>query len=410
MARLPHQALVLSWAVAAPTTPAFAQDPGGSARPARLALAMSLYGGIDDNALVDSAGARDEQLQSGRQFQGAQLSLGATRRRARWTLSADAVSAVRYYADLRNIATQRHGGAVRLAVRTSRQTVLNISQDFSYSPTYQFAVQSRTAIPDIATTSIDYGVVRQKQIIHGTGVAFQYAVGRGRTLSFDVSAREENFFSAPDFVTRRAGTLYTQQLARGFELRLGYAAGSMGLSGMPTVRQHDIDAGVSYRRAIALSQRTLLSFSSTSAVVATAEQRQFVLGGSARVQRLLSRDWAAEAVYERGVQLIDRLPRPFVADTITAALSGAIHRRWSLRVAPTYSRGADVVDASRTYSNWLNQTRATVSVSRHWSVYAEHLVFHYRFSNMPDLAAALGTRFDRQGIRFGLALAAPLVR
>jgi hypothetical protein len=89
-------------------------------------------------------------------------------------------------------------------------------------------------------------------------------------------------------------------------------------------------------------------------------------------------------------------------------LSGYFTRRISLRLAPTFGHGADVATETGSYRSFSNQARIDVAFSRFWAVYVEHYYYNYRMTGIADIRLPPG--LDRQGVRTGLVLWAPLVR
>jgi hypothetical protein len=385
-------------------------------RPPAVTLTLSLYGASDSNSrFATSSEASDETLQAQRVYEGAHAGLAIVRRRPHSTLRIDGASAIRYYSDLHRIATQKHGGSVAFESMLSTRSKIQFAQTASFSPFYQLVLGRATSgafdAPDLSAASSDFSVSRLKQIVYGSSAGMSYSPGRGE-LTLGFNRQYTDFFEGRDFHSERAAARYTYQLWPGIGLRLGYGFGSGGISGLETSRNHDLDIGLDYGRAIAFSPRTSLGFGSGTTIVSTVGGRQVQLTGSARLRHQFSRStrWTAELAYDRGLQAVANVRRPFLASTLSAGINGYITRRISLRILPSYASGVDVGDESLSYQSVLAQGRIDVALSRNWAAYVEHFYYRYRFPPRTDLPAELAAGLDRQGLRVGLSLWAPAKR
>jgi hypothetical protein len=383
-------------------------------RPPALTLNLSVAAGVDDNTRFATGGVGDATLQGGRQHQGVQAVLAFVRRRPHSTVALDLSSAVRYYPSLRNIGTQKHSGAVSMELVPSRQVRLQFAQSASYSPSYQLALAgpqlADDAAGDLPAAGIDYSVARNKQMTYGSSAAATYAASAATELSFGYTGRYTNFFSTPDFHAQRAGGRFTRRLAAGVDLRLGYGFGTAGLSGRRATQHHDLDIGVNYGRQFLFSPRTSLGFTSGSTVILTPGGRQFPIIGSVQLRRRLAARWMGDISYTRGLQSIDTMAEPFLAGAVSGSVSGYLNSRTRLRITPSYAQGADVTDSARAYRSWTAETRADIALSHHWAIYAEHFYYHYQFAGAFELPGGLQAGLNRQGLRIGLALWAPVIR
>jgi hypothetical protein len=393
---------------------AFGPTEQDELRPPALTFTMSLYGGMDDNTRFATGSVQDDGLQSGRSHQGVLAAFRLVRRRARTLLTFDAASAVRYYPSLRSIGTQKHSGAASLSVNASRRVRLQFGQTISYSPSYQLALGSPpagdSASPLSAEPSVDYSVSRQKQVSYGSSADLKVAgilageVGIGQTF------RLVDFFTQPDFRTYRSHFAYTRPLAAGIGLRLGYGLASTGVVGESRTSHHDLDIGINYDRQFLFSPRATLAFTTGAAVVNTAGGRHIPFTGSVQFQNRFAPRWTGGIGYQRGIQSIDSLSEPFLAGVLSGTVHGYLTNALRLSITPSYTRGAMVGTTANAYSSWTTETRVDVTLSHHWAIYAEHFFYRYRFEASAALPDFLATRLQRQGVRAGIALWAPVIR
>lgn len=388
--------------------------PGESdeARADQLTVNMSVYSGLDDTSRFETGALQDDALLAGRAHQGGTMTLALLRRRPRATIVASASSALRYYHSLSRIGTQKHSGGFGASVLASRRLTFRFSQELSYSPSYQMTLghAPQQESPDVtfAPANADYGVAREKQVTSGSAAGATYVWNEGRDLTLGYNLSYTNYFERSDFGMQLGAARFTQRLTSALALRLGYGLGSGSSAGLRSAVHHDLDIGLAFNKAFALSPRTSVGFTSGSTVISIDTQRHFELTGSAQLSRLLSRRWTSSLAYQRGLTQVDTMPRPYVANTLNGNLGGFIGSRVKVTVQPLYSWGADIADATRTFHSVTGTTRVDTAVSRNWAIFGELFYYDYRFAASPDLPAALAAGIKRQGLRWGLALWKPL--
>jgi hypothetical protein len=375
--------------------------------PQRLFLTFSTYGAGDDSSALGGPEIGDVSLQENRFYQGAQARVSLRRQRARSLMNFEGTSAIRYYHGLHGVTTGQHGGSMDAQFVRSPRVKFQVSGAASYSPQYQ--VQFGPGGGDAALPpGEDFSVARQRTLYYGGIGAMTYTAGRHTEFVVTGGARYTQFLDAADFLSHSAGARLTHRVSRDFALVLGYSTGLQGRSGLPGTRMQNIDAGLSYGRGVWLSPRTSIGFSTGSAIVSALDGRHFELTGSAFLKHQMSAKWTAQVNLTRGLQAVEAAAQPFIGETVTGTLSGYFSRRFALRISPMVGHGTDVGAADATYRSVSNQTRVEWAFNRNWAYYVEHYYFHYRTTGI-----ALSSRLpglERQGIRTGLTLWAPLVR
>jgi hypothetical protein len=389
----------------------FGPDERDAGHPPVVALNAMIYVGADDSASLSGEPILDEAIQSGQLHQGVQLSLALLRQRPRAQVGLQLASAVRYYGQLQRIGTQKHTGQITTQFQTGPNTTLRLAQSAAYSPSYhlQLGLPLESDVADLAA-DVNHSVARERQMTYGTTAALTHAASPARDLTLGYTRQDSIFFAGDDFHSQRASFQMSHRLSSVLHLRTGYGLAHYELNGAPAVFQHEIDLGIGFNQAFALSPRTRFTVSTGSALLTFDGERTFQLTGRASLRRRLSPRWDADLSLERGIQAIDRLPRPFAVTTLAGELTGYLNRRTRLRVAPAASRGADVAHAGRRYTSETAASRVDLALSRHWAVYVEHFYYRYAFTPAADLPAFLDSGMNRHGLRWGLALWAPLVR
>lgn len=379
----------------------------------QLVLTGGVYAGADDTSRLAGAALLDDTLQSGRLHQGGNLSLQYVRRRPRLSLSASGGSAVRYYHSLNRIGTQRHSLSTSGEWVANRQLSFQFGQDVSYSPSYHLSFAAAPAIGAEAPAdpgSLDYDLSRSKQFMLGSFASARYVMSPSREMTAGYGLSYTNYLTAHqrDFGIQQASIGFSQRLASGVALKLGYGVGSGTGTGLGEGARQIIDAGVAFDRSIAISPRTIVGFNSGTAIVNTDGGRQAELVGNLNLRRRLSPRWTASIAYQRGLMAIDGVPNPLATNTMTGDVSGFLGMKTSVLIRPVYTWGADVSDATQSFLNRTATARVQTAIGRHLAAFAEYLYYDHRFSAIAGLRPALAVDTRRHGLRTGLTMWSPL--
>jgi hypothetical protein len=233
-------------------------------------------------------------------------------------------------------------------------------------------------------------------------------------MNMSYELRYTQFLGAAQYADQRAEFRYTKPLSKSLALNLGYrqsAVTAVSGSTESPIYGRNIDVGLGYNRMLFSSSRTSVGFTSGTSTVSTAQGSQFMVTGSARLMRQVSRLWTAQLLYDRGVQVPDGTFTPFFSDTFTGNISGYFNRRVMLRAFPSYARGTAGVGAqANPYDSFASTTRLEVGLGRRVAVYVEHFYYRYAFANNTDLPPMLAGGLNRNGARVGLTLWTPVIR
>jgi hypothetical protein len=386
-------------------------------RPRQLDLNWSLYGAQDDNSfLSNDTDILDATLQANRMYSGASIALAYTRRPPRKVLTLTAASAARYYPDLHQLVSTRYSGGVSFEVVPADRWQIQTTGSASYSPFYEVVLGAAPAASglDLVGPSADYAASRQDSMTYGSFIGAKRTFTETSSLSMSYGLRYTHFLGASQYADQRAGLRYTRAVSKSFALNLGYqqsAVTPVRGSQERAIYSSNVDIGLGFNRTLFSSSRTSLSLTSGTSTVTTAFGSQFLVTGSARLMRQLSRLWNAQLLYDRGVQVPEGTLRPFFSDTVNANLSGHFNSRVMFRLLPSYARGKVGVGAqSNPYDSISNTARLEIALSRQVALYAEHFYYRYAFANNADLPPMLAGGLNRKGARVGLTLWTPVIR
>jgi hypothetical protein len=395
-----------AWVGAVP--PAFAQQDGeGQRRPFRrmdednvprrlLTFDFSMHEALGEGA--------DGQTGDGYSTSG-RLNGAFTGGARKVTFTVGGGTEYRYHSTTGAIADQGRHGTIGLVAR-SRTTRVTVEQSFRRLPFQQLVGLPSVMGPEAsADMSADHALDTVPNTVYGTGVALHRTLGRDGTLVFDYGLSISRTAGPNSQDIHRGGGLLTQRISRNLDLRLGYHArsrqpGPADAAVVPML-SHDIDAGLAFTRGLSLTRRMNLTFTSGSSIVSSDSGRQYVLTGSAALNRMIGRTWNATLRFDRGLDFPDVLPQPVVADSLSVGVGGFWGRRFNLRMRATGGIGSTGFDGDGEYRTFGTEVRAGLMVGRRWQWFAEHFFFQHEASGAA-LAAGLPAATSRQGVRTGL--------
>jgi hypothetical protein len=298
----------------------------------------------------------------------------------------------------------------------SRRTTLDGSMSAGYRP-----VSLMTVFPSVFATDSS-GVPLDYQL---TGDVDHYTTGEGQLMLIHALSRRSTIYASAEVTkawasstrvdqrTVAGGGGYTYTFVRGLSLRLGYVSrvGDYSLldgSGRTNTRTDTIDAGIDYRRSIAISRRSSLAFSTGTTSVSDGRTRRFDITGNANFLYEIGRSWEANAMYDRRAGFIDTLAAPSFSDDVSASLDGLITRRISLRAQGGAARGTVGLASGNQYWIYRSAMGVGFAFSRIASLQFDYLNYRYRFDDAQFLPLTSNPRISRQTAQVTLQLWAPI--
>jgi hypothetical protein len=336
-------------------------------------------------------------------------SLTYDRHEGRATLTMSGRSVVRYDQSIDKVESTRNQESIDFAVNGGRNKV-HVAERAAYSPYYQFG-----ASPGAAASAIDETSQAHGDFANAPLTAFESSLvadatrvlSHRATLSATYDWRSTLFNqSYLNFSTGHAAIAYENRIGRSLIFRAGYGyrTARSSFAGVQPVQMHDIDVGVDYRRALTLSRRTTVSFSSGSAMTPTSQGTGFHLTGDAIVGRQLSRTWTARMAFTRAVQVFEGFTQPMLSNAVTASVSGNLGRRvaFASSFGVAAGRAGGGGERSGGYENRNGNVGLSVSLSRYTGLDAQYFLYGHRVDEQLIFAPDFPTTFMRQGVRVGL--------
>jgi hypothetical protein len=416
----------------AAVTPAAAQNPRPE-RPFRglfgsgtLDLEQSLVangsvgGGWDNNVVADALfGGRPRAGTPSTNADGAvgqaSGSLNYSARLSSLTLDASGGTTVHYYPSLGSEFMRRYFGNAGASARVTRYLSANLTvsyMPYSLNSLYPIAsaIGASAALPDA-----DFASSLEHYFSYSAGAVYSRQLSRRTSLSADYSYRMRDSSSfAPQYTSHAAGGGLRFDVGRGLGLRTGYryVEADYGGTSLQKFRNHHIDVGVDYNRALSFSRRTTLSFSTGTSAISRPEETglntRFRATGRAQLVHEMGRSWNASAGYARGVYLDERWLDVVTSDSVTASLAGLLTRRIQFQSGASASTGRTGSSNEGGFNSYYGNASLGYALNRHVNLGLTYAYYSHRFASGVALPSDFVNRFNRHSVRASVSVWAPL--
>jgi opacity protein-like surface antigen len=335
----------------------------------------------------------------------------------RATLGVSGRTVMRYDARAGAVTPMRYQGTVGFSMGGA-QRQLRASQTIGYSPFFQFGAVPEPAPSALEETALAHGDFANAGLAaytSTTDVAMNQAISRRSSLSLSYNLHRTTFGRSDLDQTSLVGAVsLSHRLTRYISLRTGYGLRSASYPNSATeaVRVHALDLGLDYSRALSISRRTTLNFSSGSVATKLDQGMAFVMTGDATLTRMIGRTWNARLALKRDVHLLEGFAQPVLANSLSTSIGGALNRRLSVASSIGMSSGTvGIVSATakNNYWNWTAGAGLRVTVTRRSALEAQYFYYGHRFDQDVRLAPGLANQQKRQGVRVGMTWQTPVL-
>ena len=181
---------------------------------------------------------------------------------------------------------------------------------------------------------------------------------------------------------------------------------------------HHLDAGVDYGRALSISRRTRVSFSTGSAILSGSGETfggqtsgfSYHLTGTADLTHEMGRTWTARMSFRRGIELHEGFAQPFLSNAVTGGLSGLLSRRLLFGMGADYVSGNVGLTSGAHYTSKAAHASLEYALSRRLALFGRYVYYQYEFDGLVGMDPRLPRALDRQGVRVGLSTSIPVIR
>lgn len=370
-----------------------------------LELRVSTFGA---RGRTPGEGLDETTLQAGGFYSGLSSGLSFRRKTRDAIFVASAGNTLRVYPSTGTTTTE-HSGYGSMELQASRYTTVRAAGGVFYTPFHQVVGVPGDVDPGAAAGSdASLGTSTSTTFTGSTSISRQ--LGRRGLLTADYDGRVTRFSDGEgDTTSHRASAAYSHEFTKGFAFRLGDGVRVLQAGSGERIVTQDIALGIDVNRTLASTRRTTFSFTSGASIMTTDTGNRLVPAGSATLTHLLGKAWQTALRFDRGLQVADLIPKPFVANTSNVLLDGFLGRRASLRLRGAYSFGDfDLDGSSSPYDSYIAEARVAVALGRHVQVYTQHMYYRYRFPDGLALPPDVPLRRQQYSVRFGLDVWAAL--
>jgi hypothetical protein len=398
--------------------PLFGSSTGNTEQ--ALTLRLNFGGAYDDNILAgESSTATDVESRSGIIGQ-LGVSLGYRFAVQRFSLAGSIGSGGGYYPDLIKPWVQKHSGNLSATYDASAKTRISASQSISYDPRYTLArfpavFGDMPEAPPVADDTLD--VLLTEHVMMSSAVEISQEITRrvraGANVGYSRNASNGETQPVPDLAVLSYGGRFTVNIARGLDLRLGYGQSEGRYDagvGRTKYRQDNIDAGIDFNRALSLTRKTHLGFTSGATGVESGGSRQYRFIGSVRLTREIGRSWSAGLALSRDVGFWQVFREPVLSDGLTLSLGGLIGRRVQLSSGAGANRGDIGLSSTATrFTSYYASSSVQVGLTQSVGVSLSYSFYRHVFDGSGPLPLGVSPKSNRQSIRASVNLWAPLI-
>ena len=334
-------------------------------------------------------------------------------------------SAIRRYEGGDEFVVLGHAAGGSAVFAPTTRTTINGTASFSYVPSYSINVmpvgvgdpaglsQSAGTLP---VSALDYSLGRRPAF--GTTAALYVSQGLTRRLSLTVryTVDKLDFDSAadPSFSSQDMAGGLRYELTRGLALRLGYGRRTADFqtdTGVERVAMDDIDAGLSFNRAIGLTRTTTLSFSTGSTIRLVDDSRRATLTGAATLRQAVAGRGALQLTYLRGGDVKAGFGRPVFSDSASLSGSYALTDALTFSAASTalFGNSGQAASADNNVESISGFARLAYRLFRGGQVYADYLAYRSEIGRGVVLIATVPRDYSSRAVRAGFSWSIPLV-
>lgn len=301
----------------------------------------------------------------------------------------------------------------------ARRTTLAGSQSATYEPLgvlYRFPSLFDAEIGQVQAPNPDFGILFGGYSTYATSASITQEVSRRSSLIASYSYQFANFNGPGGDYKSQSGFLrYTRGLTRNLSWRFGYGYTEAYYSRDSLLyRGRSFDTGFDYSRALSLTRRTHLGFSSGATGISEHDSTRYTATGTAVLTREIGRTWNAAGSYTRNVAFFETLRVPYFYDGINLGLSGLLSRRMVASSGAGITSGElssfEGVKQSNKFSTGYASAGLSIALSRLVAVSVEYTFYAYSLDGVSVLTnGALAPRLSRHSAVISLRGWKPLL-
>jgi hypothetical protein len=257
---------------------------------------------------------------------------------------------------------------------------------------------------------LDAVLAPEGQLTYGGSFNVSQQLSRRTSMALNYSYRASE---RPDyehtFELKRGGARLSHQLNRDLALVAGYSYGEgVDFEGEP-FPHHNIDVGLDFMRALSLTRRTTVTFTTGSAATRTNDRLRFHLTGDAMLTHEIGRTWAAWGAYGRHVTIHETWREPGLNNTVAIGLGGLPTRRIQLQTAARVALGSIGLQyGAPGFDHYYFTSSLAYALARFVNVSVAFSHYQHNIDEDVRLAVGIPRNLSRHSVRVGINLWAPI--
>jgi hypothetical protein len=403
---------------------------GGTSEPSHaLSVNGSAASGYDTNVLADSADASFAAAPATPRPPAsvyAALSGGLS-----YSLNAKGIgvgaslsSSVRRYSQLRDLVVGGVSGSLGASFTLTSRTIFTVGQAIASQPALMampFVPVGEASLGQVASPDVDFLAVRVNYLSYVTSAGISQQLSRRASMSAGYSRQVSDLAVGSGFESQSGWARFSRNLTRDLGLRLGYGYTEARYGGdLGRYQRHTIDSGVDYSRALSLSRRTRLAFSSGAAALNERQRTQYTVTGNATLSHQIGRSWDTGVTYTRNVGFAESLRRPYFFDGVNGSIQGLIARRLSFNAGAgatigdfgsATTRDLDVAsdgEGDDGFASWYASSALNTAISRHLAIGVAYTFYDYSLPAPVLVVEGSPSHVRRHSVRVSLNAWAPI--
>ena len=343
----------------------------------------------------------------------------------RLDFGASFATSARYYRSFADPFIASHSGHVGLGYRMGRATDFSVGETLSYQPFGSLdlfprlaaaiptaVIDSFSSVTDVASApNLDLRSIQADYVSSQTNVSLTRHLSSRSDLTFGYGYHT-SVYRGDDgtFHTQSASGRYSRGLTRNLSLRIGYGySESRFVRDSKRFHNHNIDTGLDYGRALSISRRTVVGFTTGAVATSDGHTTHYSAVGGAQVTREIGRTWGLSAAYLRSVGFYEVLNQPLFQDAVSISFGGLASRRVQINSGVGASNASLGFEASgnRLWS-YYGTAGIGVALSRHFSLGSGYNYYHYRLDDGVYRALGFAQQLNRHSVSVYISAWAPI--
>jgi hypothetical protein len=296
----------------------------------------------------------------------------------------------------------------------AESTRVTVTQGFKNLPEFSQSDLFDPDLLEVVPLNQDFGLTVDRFKRFGTSVEVTHKLAKRSTVDLSVGYAHGTITSGKKWTTRQFEGDVTHRITKGVDVYVGYAYGEQIYTDLVVSNVRDkhptMRFGVDFNRALSISRRTTLSFSTGVAQVHDRAQNTttYHLIGAAGLKREFGRTWDAGLFYSRNVRYIEAFALPLLNDSVGVAVHGSFSRRVQFQSSIGASSGQLGASGGNSFDTRYGSVQLSVGMTRHLGFGTD-----YSYARLPSVGNTLRpdplAQMNGQSIRAHLQLWVPLL-